>query len=120
MKKYTHALTKDLTPDNWKDKLNLDALSLDDLVDIAGDLNSMEKFAKKVAGYLKEVIKTRMPDDEYDSPSIHYVAVRTDRSRKNTLDEGKIAEEMGEEWVEDHRKPDIEYTELRLTRKAED
>ena len=42
MKRYTHALTDKLNPETCQDKLNLDALSLDDLVNIFGDMKTME------------------------------------------------------------------------------
>jgi hypothetical protein len=120
MKKYTHQLTKDLTPDNWKDKLNLAALSVDDLVDIFGDMKSMERFSKQIAGFLREVIDSRMPEgeDEYATPN--FIIVRNFRERAGGLNRELIEEEMGEEWVADHCKPGTEYTELRITKNEED
>ena len=118
MKKYTHPLTAQLTPENWKDKLDLDALSLVELANICGDLNHMEKFAKKLSGYLKEILKSKMPDDEMDTEFWHLA--RNERERAGGLDRESILEEMGMEWVEEHSNPSIEYTELRITRRQED
>jgi hypothetical protein len=115
---YLSELTTELTPDNWQDKINLQAMSLDDLITLRGDMQAMEKFGKMLTGFLKEVIAARLPDDEYVSP--YYVMVRTHRLRKGGLDEAKITDEMGEDWVEDHRKPPTEYDELRQTRKKEE
>jgi hypothetical protein len=94
MKKYTSPLTKDLTPENWKEKLDLDNLSL--------------------GGYLKEIIKIKMPDDEYDS--INWHLERNERTRAGGLNKELIEEEMGEDWVAEHTKEPTEYTELRMTR----
>ena len=115
MKKYKHELTKELTPDNWQEKLNLAALSTDNLVDIFGDMKNMEKLGKKVAGYLREIINAKMPDgeDEYDSSYFHIQ--RNFRERAGSLDKELILEDMGEDWVADHTKEGTEYTELRIT-----
>lgn len=118
MKKYTHALTAQLTPENWKDKLQLDALSLNEVADICGDLNQMEKFAKKLSGYLKEFLKAHMPEDELDTEFWHLV--RTERERAGGLDRDAILEEMGEDWIIDHSKESTEYTELRFARIIEE
>lgn len=118
MKKYTHPLTKELTPENWKEKIKLDSLSLTEVADICADLNSMEKFANKVAGFLKEYLKAHMEDDELDTEYWHLA--RSKRERAGGLDRDAILEEMGEEWVIDHSKEPTEYIELRITRRTED
>ncbi len=115
MKRYVSPLTKDLTPDNWKDKLVLKGLSLDDLTDLLGDLKAMEKFGKAVGGYVKEAVLARMPEGETEYATANFAFALNDRVRAGGLDEDKIREEMGEVWVEDRRKPPIEYTELRMS-----
>ncbi len=114
-RKYTSKLTSTLTPDNWKEKLELPKLSLDDLTNLVGDFKLMEKFGKMLAGFLKEAIRARIPEDEdhYAGPS--WAVQFNPRSRAGALDEEKITEEMGEDWVANHRKPPIEYTEMRVT-----
>jgi len=116
MKKYAHPITSSLTPDNWQDKINLNALSLEDLVEIFGDMKAMENFGKKLSGYLKEVIKARMPEGEDEFDSTHFHIQRNFRTRAGGLDGAKILEDMGEEWVEDHSQDSTDYVELRCTR----
>ncbi len=116
MKKYDHPLTKTLTPDDWKDQLNLDQLSTDDLTTLLGDFKAMESFGKKVGGFMKELIKARMPEgeDEYDGPVFHIQ--RNHRVRAGGLDRDRITEDMGEEWVENYSKDPTEFDEIRITR----
>ena len=116
MKKYEHPLTKTLTPDNWKDELNLSALSLEDLSTLLGDFKAMEAFGKKVGGFIKEIVKGRMPEgeDEFDGPVFHIQ--RNHRFRAGGLDRDRIQEDMGEEWVEEYSKEGTEYDEIRVTR----
>ena len=113
-RKYKSTLTSKLTPDNWKDELNLPDLSLEDLTDLVGDFKAMEKLGKQLAGFLKEVIRAKMPEDEDFFEGPHFAIQFNPRVRAGGLDEGKITDEMGEDWVEDHRKPPIEYTEMRV------
>lgn len=116
MKKYEHELTKDLTPDNWNDKINLNALSLDDLTTLLGDFKAMEAFSKKVGGFLKETVKARMPEgeDEYVGPV--FAVFRNHRVRMGGLNRDLVLEDMGEEWVQAHSNPETEYDEIRLCR----
>ncbi len=114
MKRYVSPLTKELTPDNWKDKVNLKSLSLDELTDLLGDLKAMEKFGKAVGGFIKEAVLARVPEGTTEYATANFAFVLNDRVRAGGLDEDKITTEMGEGWVEDHRKPPIEYTELRM------
>ena len=113
-RKYASKLTSTLTPDSWEEQINLPTLSLDDLTDLVGDFKTMEKFGKQLSGFLKEAIKARMPEgeDHYDGPN--WAIQFNPRSRAGALDEERITEEMGEEWVTDHRKPPIEYVEMRV------
>ncbi len=119
MKRYTHALTDKLNPETWKDLLNLDALSQDDLVNIFGDMKAMESFSKKVAGFLREVIVSRMPEDEDEYDSSYYHIQRNYRERVGGLNRDLILEDMGEIWVDGHTQPSTEYVELRITRLEE-
>ena len=116
-KKYISPITAGLTPDNWQDKVNPAALSLDEALDLLGDFKAMVAFGKKLEGFVKEVVKSKLPRDDFDEAE--YIGVRwsaeiNQRTRKGGLDKVKIEEEMGEVWVEEHSKPDTEYEELRL------
>ncbi len=113
-RKYKSPLTSKLTPDNWKEQLNLKEQSLEGLTDLVGDFKSMEKFGKQLAGFLKEAIRARMPEDEDFFEGPHFAIQFNPRVRVGALDEDKITEEMGDDWVQDHRKPPIEYTEMRV------
>ncbi len=115
MKRYVSPLTQHLTPENWKDKLNLAELSLDGLTDLLGDLKAMEKFGKVLGGYIKEAVLARVPECTTEYATENFAFVLNDRVRVGGLDEDKIRDEMGEVWVEDRRKPPIEYTELRMS-----
>jgi hypothetical protein len=117
MKKYLHPVTATLTPDNWKEKINMNDLSLDELITIWGDLKSMEKLAKQVGGFLREVVGPRLPDDEYDSTYFH--TQRTERVRAGGLNKPLIEEEMGEDWIMEHLTDPTEYVEIRVTRLEE-
>lgn len=114
-RKYKSTLTAAITPDNWKDSLNLPELSLDDLTDLVGDFKQMEKLGKQLAGYLKEAITARMPEGETEYSGPHFMIQFNERSRAGALNEEMIKEEMGEDWCEEHRKDPIEYTEMRVT-----
>lgn len=117
MKKYTSPITAGLTSDNWEEKINLSSLSLDDMLDLLGDFKQMESMGKKLGGFMKEAVKSRMPEGETEYESPQWIVQLNERSRAGNLDEVLITEEMGEDWVEEHRKPPVEYTELRLNRK---
>ncbi len=115
MKKYRSPITKDLTPDGWKDKINLADMSLDAMTELLADLKIMEAMGKKIGGYMKEAVKARMPEGEMEYVGAHFIVNLKDCSRSGGLDGDKILSEMGEVWCEDRMKPDIEYTELRLS-----
>ncbi len=117
MKKYTHELSSQLTPKNWQEKLNLKALSLDELVSIFGDMKKQEGFSKKLAGYLREIILARMPEGEDEYDGTFWELERSFAPRIGDLDIDRITEEMGEQWVENHRKDSTEVTTLRSKRK---
>ena len=118
MKKYVHPLTASLTPDNWKDKLNLAELTVDDLLELLKDCRSMENFGKKLGGFLKEVLKARCSDmDEFDGRKVY--AEFVDSYRAGNLDDEAILEEMGEEWFEAHRKEGTEFITIKLSLKED-
>jgi len=112
--KYTSPLTAKLTPDTWKDKLNLKDLSLDEVTDLIGDFKEMKKFAGQLEGYLKEAIAAKMPEGETEYKGSHWFVQFNHRVRAGALDKDRIQEEMGEEWVADHTKPPTEYVEMRM------
>jgi len=115
MKKYISPITAGLTPDNWQDKVNPADLSLDEALDLLGDFKAMVAFGKKLEGFVKEVVKSKMPDDdEPEYTGTHWYVQVNHRTRKGGLDKEKITDEMGEDWVEEHSKPNTEYDELRL------
>ena len=115
MKKYISPLTAGLTPENWKERINPADMTLDETMELLKDLKTMEAFGKKVGGFLKEVVKGKMPDGEMEYTGSRFIVNLNERSRSGGLDKDKILEEMGEEWCEDRMKPDIEYVEVRLT-----
>ncbi len=120
MKKYTSSITGGLTPDNWKDKINLSDLSLDDLTDLLGDLKAMEALGKKVGGFIKEAVYGRMPDDVFEHATNNFAFVINERTRAGGLNREKITEEMGEDWVVEYSNPSTEYRELRMSRVVPD
>ena len=81
MRKYVSTITKDLTLDNWKDKINLSDMSLDDLTDLLGDLKAVEKLGKQVGGYIKEAIYGRMPDDTTEHATRYFAFTINPRVR---------------------------------------
>jgi len=113
-RKYASTLTSKITPDNWKDQINLKDLDLDDLTDLIGDFKTMEKLGKQLGGFLKEAFRARLPEDEDFYEGTHFQIQFNPRARLGGLDEERITEEMGEDWVATHRKPGIEYTEMRV------
>lgn len=115
MRKYVSSITKDLTLGNWKDKINLPDMSLDDLTDLLGDLKAVEKLGKQVGGFIKEAIYGRLPDDVTEHATDNFTFAINNRVRAGSLDKVKITEEMGEEWVIEHSGPPIEYKELRMS-----
>lgn len=111
--KFISPLTKELSLANWKEKIDLKALSLDEMTDLLGDLRNLEKLGKKVGGFIKEAVYARV-DREKPTRAGHYEVVVNHVVRKGGLDEAKIIDDMGEEWLAAYRKDDIEYDEVRL------
>ncbi len=120
MKKYVSPITAGLTMDNWESRINLSDMSLDSLIDLLGDLKAMEALGKKVGGFLREAVGGKMPEDEIEYYGTHFSIVLNECSRAGGLDKDKITEEMGVDWVEEHSKPLIEYTELRIKPRVEE
>ncbi len=116
MKKYVSSITAGLTLDNWQENINLSSMSLDDCLDLMGDLKAMEAFGKKVGGFIKEAVKAKMPDDEWEYTGSHFSVALNERTRMGGLNKELITEEMGEDWVVEHSKPPTEYVEVRLKR----
>ena len=115
---FRHPVSETLAPDDWQDKINLDALSHEDLMILLYDMRRMENFGKKVGNYLKEVIKARVDMGEHDEWDRAWAEL-ADSSRKNGLDEERMAEDMGEEFVEKYRKPDSEFVTIKVKMKEE-
>ncbi len=115
MRRYTSALTRELTPDNWQDKINLQDMTLDQVTDLLADFKHMETFGKKVGGFLKEAAKAKLPEGETEFVGHNYQFVLNERVRAGSLNKEMILEEMGLEWVGKHSNPSTEYVELRLT-----
>lgn len=113
-RKYASPLTAKLTPDNWDEHVNVASMSLDDILDLMGDLKKMEALAKKVGGFAKEALKAKMPPGDTEFVGSNFQVQLNDRVRKGGLNRDLITEEMGEEWVEDHSNPPTEYTEVRV------
>ena len=120
MRKYISPITRGLTPDNWQDKINLASLSLDDVIDLLGDLKAMEAFGKKVGGFIKEAVKAKMPEGETEHIGKHFHIQLNTRVRVGGLNKVKVLEDMGEAWVEEYSNPPTEYVELRLKRIEEE
>jgi len=116
MKKYVSPLTAGLTPDNWQEHVNLASMSLDETMDLLGDFKAMEAFGKKLGGFLKEAVKSKMPEDEMEYTGTHFYVVLSERTRVGGLDKERITEEMGEDWVEEHSKEATEYIQMNLNR----
>ena len=87
---------------------------MDDLTDLWGDMKKMEAIGKKLGGFLNQVCRARLPEGETEYYGSRWGFELAERERKGGLDEEKILEEMGEAWVEQHRKPPTEYVEMRL------
>lgn len=117
MKKYSHKLTKELTPDNWQDKLNPQALSVDDLMALLFDMRKMESLSKKIGGWLKEILKTRTDCEDYDGDyfAVHFV----DGYRQGGLDVDALTAEYGEDWIDKWRKEGTPYVTIKLDNKEE-
>ncbi len=120
MKRYASPLTKTVTPDKWREKINLKMLSLDDMTDLLGDFKEMESMAKKLTGFLREAIIPRMPGGSTEYASSNFEFVLNTRTRAGNLNRDLVMDEMGEAWTIDHSNPSTEYTELRMNRIVEE
>lgn len=115
-KKYAHPLSKELNPDNWKDKINLKELTLEELIDLEGDMKQMEKLGKALGGFLKEAIRARMPEDETAWQGTVYWVEFSEGYRQGGLDKDKLLEDYGEEWLAGYTKEGTEFTTMRVRR----
>lgn len=91
------------------------------MIAISYDMAEMEKLAKQLRGFLKEVIMPRLsnnPDEDVNFENDNFTVDVLNRVRAGGLDRDKILEEMGEDWVEEHSKESTEYKEMRIRRKA--
>ncbi len=125
-KKYESPLTAKITPDNWQELINPSDLTLDEMIALRWDFGRMEKFGKKLAGYMKELVKARMPDDSPMSYSgTAWATEFIPTARKANLDESKLVvefiklgvdKEEVEALVESCRKPDIKYNTMKVSK----
>ena len=116
---HVSGITEDLNQDNWEELINPAKLSLDDAIDLLGDLKALEAFGKKVGGFVKEMVKAKMPEDEHDTPmytGTNFEVKINQRTRAGGLNKPLILEEMGDDWVEEHSMPPTEYSEVRIKR----
>ena len=121
MKKYASPITATLTPDNWESKINLDDMTLDDMTELLWDFKQMEKFSKKISGYMKQACTARLPRDTFEYVGTNFGFVLNNRVRAGSLNRERCIEDMGELWVENHSNPSTEYVELRVAKvKGED
>ena len=111
-KKFTSPLTSTLTPDNWKDKINLQDMSLDEMVNLMGDARTMQKLGKLLDGFMKEAVMARMPEGEDEYATDYWEIYVEEKERAGGLNRDKILEEMGEDWVFDHTKDPTEYFQV--------
>ncbi len=119
-RKYVSPLTAKLTPDNWKDKVNLKDMSLEDVTNLLGDFKEMKKFATQMEGYFKEAAKAKLPEGETEYIGAYFEFELTDRERAGGLDKDRVITDMGEDWYFERCKDPTEYVELRLKRVAGD
>lgn len=108
--------TGKLKPGNWKEHVNPKDMSLEDALDALGDAKELKKFWTQMEGFLKEIVKSKMPEGEMEYVGHHFQVVLNERVRAGGLNKELIIEEMGEEWVEEHTNEPTEYLELRLNR----
>ncbi|MEE8598591.1 MAG: hypothetical protein V3S69_03640, partial [Dehalococcoidales bacterium] len=71
-----------------------------------------------LGGFLKEVVKARCEGmEEFDGRTVY--AQFVPGYREGNLDVELIGEEMGIEWVENHRKEGTEFITIKLTLKED-
>lgn len=108
--------TDNLTSDNWQEKLQPKHMSLEDALDAFGDVKIQLSLYKKLEGFMKEVVKSKMPEGETEYTGLHFMVVLNERSRAGGLNKELLTEEFGQDWIEEHSKEPTEYVEVRLTR----
>lgn len=97
------ALPQGIDADNWREKLNLGDKSLDEIIDLLGDVKQQVKLYERMEGFLREALLARMPEGVMEYSTEAYMVQRTVGERV-FLDTGKVKEEMGEEWYQAHCK----------------
>ncbi len=103
MQDFKSDLTELLFDVDWQSHLAADKVSLDELVNIFGDMKDLEKIAKKIAGYCREMIDGRMEEDEDEYESDYYSISRT-FSETTKLNNDLIRASETDEWIEEHSK----------------
>lgn len=103
---------KELNRENFRDILKPAKFSLQEQIDMAGELKEIAGFVKLCEGILVEAMKAR--EGEWEDHGLRFQATKVKKSR-TSLDTGKVKEEMGDEWYQAHCKT-TEYEELRITR----
>lgn len=114
---FVSPITPALNQDNWEEMINPADLSLDEATDLLADLKKLEAFGKKVGGFVKELVRAKIPMDEYEEgyyAGTHFTVSVKQRTRAGGLNKPLILEEMGEEWVEEHSMDPTEYSEVRV------
>ncbi len=115
-RKYVSPITAGLTPEGWQEKINLNNMTLDEMMDLWGDLKAMEAMGKRVGGYMKEACRVRLPDGETEFIGTTFQFTVTPGSREAELSKEKCLEEFGQDWIDDHLKARIKFDVFRLTR----
>ena len=112
---YASPIMRTITQDNYMDVINPHELSTDELWDLMGDMRALEKFGKKMAGFIRETLgKSALEELEFAAP--HYNVKIVERSRAGGLDSARIKDEMGMQFMEKYSKDDTSYMEVRMTR----
>jgi|SRR5690606_27143570 len=101
-----------LTRENWRDILKPSKFTVQEQIDMVGELQEIRKFAGMCEDVLREALKAR--EGEWEDHGLRFQAVKLMRSRTG-LDSAKVKEDMGDEWYNAHCKT-TEYEELRITR----
>lgn len=114
-KKYMSLVSSKLTPDGWKEQLNLKTLSVHELLDIFGDMKQMEALGKKVGGFVREVLIARGDGREIENDN--FIFSPSDTPGKPTLDTARMEEDMGPQFMQKYRGTGDNFTTVQLKRK---
>jgi|SRR3990172_7440999 len=106
-----------LNSENWKNVIVPAQLSLNQLIDLTGELKGRLKFLDKVEGYIKEVLKAKLEcDKEYNTGK--WIALQESRT-KVYLAADTAKELLGEE-VYTANLTSTSYTQLTIKPIVED